>query len=135
MRCYRQLSRAKEQRSRRHPKNVRQRKHFCQTTIPDCDSLYSYFEDREMADIYRITPHGPEFMVSQNAGVTVGVYNTEQEAQLTVEDCERDDFMLQTARRLVNVAVEAHMRLHHIDRGGRTIGLEKRRISRWFRST
>jgi hypothetical protein len=59
------------------------------------DSLYSYFEDSEMADTYRITPQGPEFMVSQNAGVTVGVYNTEQEAQ---------------------VAVEAHMRLHHIDR-------------------
>jgi hypothetical protein len=69
-----------------------------------------------MADTYRITPHGPEFMVSQNAGVTVGVYNTEQEAQLTVEDCERDDSMLQTARSLVNVAVEAHMQLHHIDR-------------------
>ena len=69
-----------------------------------------------MADTYRITPHGPEFMVSQNAGVTVGVYNTAQEAQLTVEDCERDDLMLQTARSLVDVAVETHMRLHHIDR-------------------
>jgi len=33
-----------------------------------------------------------------------------------VEDCERDDFMLQTARSLVNAAVEAHMRLHDIDR-------------------
>jgi len=53
-----------------------------------------------MADIYRITPQGPEIMVSQNAGVTVGVYHTKQEAQLTVEDCERDDFMLQTARSL-----------------------------------
>ena len=69
-----------------------------------------------MADTYRITPHGPEFMVSRNAGVTVGVYDTEQEAQLTVEDCERDDFMLPTARSLVNAAVEAHMRLHNIDR-------------------
>jgi len=69
-----------------------------------------------MADTYRITPHGPEFIVIHNAGVTVGVYNTEQEAQLTVEDCERDDFMLRTARSLVNVAVEAQMRLHHIDR-------------------
>jgi NAD dependent epimerase/dehydratase family enzyme len=69
-----------------------------------------------MADTYRITPQGPEFMVSQNAGVTVGVYNTEQEAQVTMEDCKRDDFMLQTARNLVNAAVEAHMRLHHVDR-------------------
>jgi len=69
-----------------------------------------------MADTYRISPHGPEFMVIHNAGVTVGVYNTEQEAQLTVEDCERDDFMLQTARSLVDVAVETQMRLHHTDR-------------------
>ena len=69
-----------------------------------------------MADRYRMTPHGSTFIVNQNAGVTVGVYSTLQEAQLTVEDCERDDFMLQTARRLVNVAVEAHMQLHHIDR-------------------
>jgi hypothetical protein len=59
-----------------------------QTAIPDRDGLYLHL---------RIT------------------VNTEQEAQLTVEDCERDDFMLQTARSLVNAAVEAHMRLHHID--------------------
>src|SRR5713101_1722368 len=109
MRCYPQLSRTTERRYRSHPQtvgptpllrlpvneNLRQRTHFFPTTIPDRDSLYSYFEDSEMADTYRITPQGPEFMVSQNAGVTVGVYNTEQEAQ---------------------VAVEAHMRLHHIDR-------------------
>ncbi len=69
-----------------------------------------------MADTYRITSHGPESMVSQNAGVTVGMYKTTQEAELTVGDCERDDFMLQTARSLVNAAVEAHMRLHDIDR-------------------
>jgi hypothetical protein len=55
-------------------------------------------------------------MVIHNAGVTVGVYNTEQAAQRTMEDCERDDFMLQTARSLVNAAVEAYMRLHNIDR-------------------
>jgi hypothetical protein len=60
-----------------------------QTAIPDRDCLYLHL---------RIT------------------VNTEQEAQLTVEDCERDDFMLPTARSLVNAAVEAHMRLHHIDR-------------------
>jgi hypothetical protein len=69
-----------------------------------------------MADTYRITPHGPAFIVNQIAGGTVGVYKTAHEAQLTVEDCERDDFMLQTASSLVNAAVEAHMRLHHIDR-------------------
>jgi hypothetical protein len=69
-----------------------------------------------MADTYRITPHGFEFMVIHKVGVAVGVYSTQQEAQLTMEDCERDDFMLRTARSLVNAAVEAHMRLHNIDR-------------------
>jgi hypothetical protein len=36
------------------------------------------------------------------AGVTVGVYNTKLEAQQRLEDCERDDLMLETARSLVN---------------------------------
>jgi len=69
-----------------------------------------------MADTYRITPRGPEFIVSQNAGVTVGVYKTTHEAQLTVEDCERDDFMMQTARSLVEKAVDAFILMHHMDR-------------------
>jgi hypothetical protein len=69
-----------------------------------------------MADTYRITPHGPEFMVIHKAGVTVGLYSTRQEAELSLENCERDDFMLRTARSLVNAAVEAHMRSHDIDR-------------------
>jgi hypothetical protein len=55
-------------------------------------------------------------MVSQNADVTVGVYNTKLEVQQRLEDCERDDLMLETARSLANAAVEAHMWLHHIDR-------------------
>ncbi len=90
--------------------------YFFPTTILARDSLYLHSEGSEMADTYRITPHGPEFMVIHKAGVTVGVYHTEQEAQLTMEDCERDDFMLRTARSLVNAAVEAHMRLHNIGR-------------------
>ena len=69
-----------------------------------------------MADAYRITPYGPEFMVSQNAGVTVGVYNTQHQALREIEECERDDFMLETARSLVNDAVDALVRMRHIDR-------------------
>jgi hypothetical protein len=87
-----------------------------QTTISDRDGLYLHLRFNVMGDTYRITPHGPEFVVSQNAGATVGIFKTTHEAQLTVEDCERDDFMLQTARSLVNAAVEAQMRLHNIDR-------------------
>jgi hypothetical protein len=45
-----------------------------------------------MADTYRITPQGPEFMVSQNAGVTVGVYNTKQEAQVEGQEVSLDSF-------------------------------------------
>jgi hypothetical protein len=38
-------------------------------------------------------------MVSQNAGVTVGVYNTKLEAQQRLEDCERDDLMLENSEK------------------------------------
>ena len=69
-----------------------------------------------MADAYRITPCGPEFMVSQNAGVTVGVYSTQHQALRQIEECERDDFMLEAARSLVNNAVDALVRMRHIDR-------------------
>ena len=47
-----------------------------------------------MADKYRITSQGPEFILNQDAGGTVGVYKTKQEAQRGMEDCQRDDFML-----------------------------------------
>jgi hypothetical protein len=69
----------------------------------------------KMVDTYRITLQGPEFMVSQNAGVTVGVYSTQQEALREIEACERDDFMLQTARSLVKAATDAYMIMHIID--------------------
>ena len=69
-----------------------------------------------MADKYRIAHEGSEFIVNENAGVTVGVYKTQQEARREIESCERDDFMLKTARSLVNAAVEAYMRMHDIDR-------------------
>jgi hypothetical protein len=69
-----------------------------------------------MADTYRITPHGPEFMVIHKAGVTVGVYSTQQEALREIEAFERDDLLLETARSLVKNAVDVLVRLHHIDR-------------------
>ena len=69
-----------------------------------------------MADKYRVTLQGSEFIVNENAGGTVGVYKTKQEAQQGMEDCQRDDFMLDTARSLVEKAVEEYMRMHDIDR-------------------
>jgi hypothetical protein len=74
------------------------------------------FRSTTMADKYRIAHDGPDFIVNYDAGVTVGVYQSEQEAKLEIEVCAHDDFMLETARSLVNAAVEAYMRLHNIDR-------------------
>ncbi len=69
-----------------------------------------------MADKYRMTPQGSRFIVSRNAGVTVGVYRTLQEAQREIQACERDDLILKKARSLVIKAVDVLMRMHHIDR-------------------
>jgi hypothetical protein len=69
-----------------------------------------------MSDKYGITHDGYEFKVSQIAGVTVGRYKTEQEAQQNIEACEQDDLILKTARRLVKKAVDALIRMHHFDR-------------------
>ena len=69
-----------------------------------------------MPDKYRITSQGPEFILNQDAGGTVGVYKTKQEAQRGMEDCQRDDFMLDTARSSIEKAVEEYMRMHDIDR-------------------
>src|SRR5713226_2574621 len=74
------------------------------------------FRSTTMADKYRIAQDGSDFIVNYEAGGTVGVYETEQEAKQEIEVCEHDDFMLQTARSLVIAAVEAHMWLHNIDR-------------------
>jgi hypothetical protein len=69
-----------------------------------------------MSDRYDITRDGREFKVSQIAGVTVGKFKTEQEAQQSVEACEQDDLILKTARGLVKKAVDALIRTHHFDR-------------------
>jgi hypothetical protein len=74
------------------------------------------FRSTTMADKYQIAHDGSDFIVNYEAGGTVGVYETEQEAKQEIEVCERDDFRLQTAKSLVKAAVEAHMWLHNIDR-------------------
>ncbi len=69
-----------------------------------------------MSGRYGITHDGCEFKVSQIAGVTVGRYKTEQEAQQNIETCEQDDLILKTSRSLVKKAVDVLMRTHHFDR-------------------
>ena len=69
-----------------------------------------------MADKYRMTPHSSGFIVNYNAGGTVGVFKTRQEAKQNIVDCEREDLVLKTARRLVNKAVGTLMRIYRLDR-------------------
>ena len=69
-----------------------------------------------MSDKYRMTPQGSAFVVNESAGATVGVYNTKLEAQQRLKDCERD-LMFETARSLVEKAVDAFILVHHIGRG------------------
>jgi hypothetical protein len=69
-----------------------------------------------MADVYRMKPHGSEFIINHAAGGTVGVYKTETEARQGIEDCRRDDLMLKAARALVEKAVSELMRAQHINR-------------------
>ncbi len=68
-----------------------------------------------MAGTYRMMPHGSDFILNHDAGGTVGVYKTEAEARQGMADCKRDDLMLKTARGLVEKAVNALMRAHHIE--------------------
>ena len=51
-----------------------------------------------MANKYRSAHDGSDFVVNYDVGVTVGAYETEQEAKLEIEVCAHDDFMLETAR-------------------------------------
>ena len=59
-----------------------------------------------MADTYRITSHGPEFIVTLNAGAAVQLYSTQEEAIRGIKECEQDDLLLVTARRLVEKAIK-----------------------------
>jgi hypothetical protein len=77
---------------------------------------YSGVSRCSMAATYRTMPHGAEFILNHDAGVTVGVYKTETEARREMKDCQRDDLMLKTARGLVKKAVNALMRTHRLDR-------------------
>ncbi len=69
-----------------------------------------------MADKYRIARDGSDFIVNHETGVTVGAYGTRREARREIQSCEREDFMLRTARSLVKAATDAYMQLHNIDR-------------------
>jgi 20S proteasome alpha/beta subunit len=67
-------------------------------------------------DKYRITHKNSDFIVTLEAGPTIGVCRTQDEAKEMIEIREREDLILETARRLVKKAVNDLMRTHDIDR-------------------
>jgi hypothetical protein len=78
-------------------------------------ALYSRFEGHLGRQIPNDASRSA-FVVNENAGATVGVYYTKLEAQQRLKDCERDDLMFETARSLVEKAVDAFILVHRIDR-------------------
>jgi hypothetical protein len=69
-----------------------------------------------MADTYRITSHGPNFIINHRAGMIVGVYSTQREALREIEVFEQDDLILERARSLVKSAVDVIVKTYNIDR-------------------
>jgi hypothetical protein len=65
---------------------------------------------------YRITHNDSDFTVTSDAGPTIDVCRTQDEAKQIIEIREHEDLILATARRLVKKAVNDLMRTHHIDR-------------------
>jgi hypothetical protein len=53
-----------------------------------------------MANEYRIKPDGPQFLIIDQTGKTVGVYKTEREAKDGIAVCMSDDAMWDSARLL-----------------------------------
>lgn len=70
-----------------------------------------------MADEYRIRPVGSQFEIIDDAGERVAAFNTEREAEHEINVLVSDDVMWDSARLLVEVAVNALMNMRHVDSG------------------
>ena len=68
-----------------------------------------------MANEYRITPHGPQFLIIDQTGETVGVYKTEREAKDEIDLCISDDVMWKSARLPVKMSVDSFMKMRNVD--------------------
>ena len=70
-----------------------------------------------MTGDYRIEPSGTEFIVIDPWGERlVDIFPTLEAAQKDIERCTRKDEMYETAKQLVDIAIEAHMQKFGIDR-------------------
>jgi hypothetical protein len=68
-----------------------------------------------MANEYRIKPDGPQFLIIDQAGETVGAYKTEREAKNEIDVCMSDDQMWESARLLVKNSVDSFMKMRNVD--------------------
>jgi hypothetical protein len=68
-----------------------------------------------MANEYRIKLDGPQFLIIDRTGETVGVYKTEREAKNEIDVCMSDDVMWDSARLLVKNSVHSLMKMCNVD--------------------
>lgn len=66
---------------------------------------------------YRIEPAGTQFTVIDPWGERlVHDYATEEAAKADIARCKKEDAMWETAKLLVENAIQAHMKIHNVDR-------------------
>jgi hypothetical protein len=65
---------------------------------------------------YRIEPFGSQFAVIDDAGKLVDTYPTEAAAKQDIARCEQEDAMYETAKQLVDMAVNTLMQMFGVDR-------------------
>ena len=68
-----------------------------------------------MANEYRIKLRGPQFLIIDQTGETIGVYKTEREAENGIVVCMGNDVMWDSARLLVEISVDMFMKMRNVD--------------------
>ena len=70
-----------------------------------------------MSGDYRIVPSGEHFIVIDPWGERLAdVFPTEEAAAVEIERCKKEDAMYDSAKKLVDSAIEAHMKKFGVDR-------------------
>lgn len=65
---------------------------------------------------YRIQLTGNHFVVFDSLDELVGKYDTEDEANQSITECMKEDAMYETAKLLIESAIEAHMEQFNVSR-------------------
>jgi hypothetical protein len=69
-----------------------------------------------MLCIYRIEPARNGFVVIDGQQEIVGQYETRQEAQTSIEQCQEEDAVWETATLLIENSIQTLMAMHRVDR-------------------